>query len=81
MCTVLRCEQGLRQRIRDSYEARWRAEKHFDEEEIMEELPNSLRTEARCTAALLYMIHHASEDLRQHNTSHLLHDDTEHACT
>ena len=39
--------QGLRQRIRDSYEARWKAEKHFDEEEIMHELPNSLRTEAR----------------------------------
>lgn len=39
--------QGLRQRIRDSYEARWKAEKHFDEEEIMQELPNSLRTEAR----------------------------------
>lgn len=38
--------QGLRQRIRDSYEARWKAEKHFDEEEIMQELPNSLRTEA-----------------------------------
>ncbi|CAK0741204.1 hypothetical protein CVIRNUC_001307 [Coccomyxa viridis] len=37
--------QGLRQRIRDSYEARWKAEKHFDEEEIMQELPNSLRTE------------------------------------
>ena len=37
--------QGLRQRIRHSYEARWRAEKHFDEEEIMQELPNSLRTE------------------------------------
>ena len=40
------CVQGLRQRIRDSYEARWKAEKHFDEEEIMQELPNSLRTEA-----------------------------------
>lgn len=37
--------QGLRQRIRDSYEARWKAEKHFDEDEIMQELPNSLRTE------------------------------------
>ena len=37
--------KGLRQRIRDSYEARWKAEKHFDEEEIMQELPNSLRTE------------------------------------
>lgn len=36
--------KGLRQRIRDSYEARWKAEKHFDEEEIMQELPNSLRT-------------------------------------
>jgi hypothetical protein len=41
------CAQRLRQRIRDSYEARWRAEKHFDEEEIMQELPSSLRTEAR----------------------------------
>ncbi|KAK9819773.1 hypothetical protein WJX72_002193 [[Myrmecia] bisecta] len=37
--------QELRQRIRDSYEARWKAEKHFDEEEILEELPGSLRTE------------------------------------
>ena len=43
--------QGLRQRIRDSYEARWKAEKHFDEEEIMHELPNSLRTEARPSCA------------------------------
>ena len=42
------CAQGLRQRIRDSYEARWKAEKHFDEEEIMQELPNSLRTEVGC---------------------------------
>ncbi|BDA48837.1 Potassium/sodium hyperpolarization-activated cyclic nucleotide-gated channel [Coccomyxa sp. Obi] len=40
-----RLPQGLRQRIRDSYEARWKAEKHFDEDEIMQELPNSLRTE------------------------------------
>ncbi|CAL5223621.1 g6162 [Coccomyxa viridis] len=48
--------QGLRQRIRDSYEARWKAEKHFDEEEIMHELPNSLRTEARpsCASVCLY---------------------------
>ena len=38
--------QDLRQRIRDSYEARWKAEKHFNEEEILEELPSSLRTEA-----------------------------------
>ncbi|KAK9836780.1 hypothetical protein WJX74_007908 [Apatococcus lobatus] len=37
--------QDLRQRIRDSYEARWKAEKHFNEEEILEELPSSLRTE------------------------------------
>ena len=43
--------QGLRQRIRDSYEARWKAEKHFDEEEIMQELPNSLCTEARPSVA------------------------------
>lgn len=39
--------QDLRQRIRDSYEARWKAEKHFNEEEILEELPSSLRTEVR----------------------------------
>ena len=39
------CIQDLRQRIRDSYEARWKAEKHFNEEEILEELPSSLRTE------------------------------------
>ena len=45
--------QGLRQRIRHSYEARWRAEKHFDEEEIMQELPNSLRTEVGAHAPLL----------------------------
>ena len=44
-CIPVCSPQGLRQRIRHSYEARWRAEKHFDEEEIMQELPNSLRTE------------------------------------
>ena len=38
--------QALRQHIRDAYEARWKAEKHFDEESILEELPPSLRTEA-----------------------------------
>ena len=37
--------QELRQRIRDTYEARWKAEKHFDEESILEELPGSLRIE------------------------------------
>lgn len=37
--------QELRQRIRDSYEARWKAEKHFDEDQILNEMPGSLRIE------------------------------------
>ncbi|DBB03995.1 TPA: SCF ubiquitin ligase complex subunit [Trebouxia sp. C0004] len=37
--------QELRQRIRDSYEARWKAEKHFDEDLILNEMPGSLRIE------------------------------------
>ena len=37
--------QLLRQRIRDTYEARWKAEMHFDEEAILDELPGSLRIE------------------------------------
>ncbi|KAK9806501.1 hypothetical protein WJX73_004260 [Symbiochloris irregularis] len=37
--------QDMRRRIRDTYEARWKAEKHFDEEEILEELPGSLRVQ------------------------------------
>jgi len=37
--------QELRQRIRDAYEARWKAEKHFNEEAILQELPTSLRIE------------------------------------
>eukprot|EP00884_Botryococcus_braunii_P013800 jgi/Botrbrau1/22420/Bobra.0091s0023.2 len=37
--------QELRQRIKESYEARWKAEKHFNEEELLQELPASLRTE------------------------------------
>ena len=39
--------QELRQRIRDSYEARWKAEKHFDEDQILNEMPGSLRIEVR----------------------------------
>ena len=41
--------QELRQRIRDSYEARWKAEKHFDEDQILNEMPGSLRIEVRAT--------------------------------
>ena len=37
--------QALRERIRDAYEARWKAEKHFNEEGILQELPTSLRIE------------------------------------
>ena len=37
--------QMLRERIRDAYEARWKAEKHFNEEAILQELPTSLRIE------------------------------------
>jgi hypothetical protein len=39
--------QALRQRIRDAYEAKWKAEKHFNEEAILQELPTSLRIEVR----------------------------------
>ena len=42
---VLRCVQALRTRIRDAYEARWKAEKHFNEEAILQELPTALRIE------------------------------------
>ena len=38
--------QELRQRIRNTYEARWKAEKHFNEEEILQELPGALRIQA-----------------------------------
>ena len=48
--------QELRQRIRNTYEARWKAEKHFNEEEILQELPGALRIQASdnssCTAEL-----------------------------
>ena len=37
--------QALRERIRDAYEARWKAEKHFNEEAILSELPTALRIE------------------------------------
>ena len=43
------CLQELRQRIRDSYEARWKAEKHFDEDQILNEMPGSLRIEVSYT--------------------------------
>ena len=43
--------QELRQRIRDSYEARWKAEKHFDEDQILNEMPGSLRIEVRVRSA------------------------------
>lgn len=46
--------QELRQRIRDSYEARWKAEKHFDEDQILNEMPGSLRIEVS-NACLLIM--------------------------
>jgi len=36
---------NLRQRIRDNYEFRWKNQKAFDEQEILQELPVSLRTE------------------------------------
>ena len=32
-------------RIRDAYEARWKAEKHFNEEAILQELPTALKIE------------------------------------
>ena len=41
----------MRQRIRDSYEARWKAEKHFDEDQILNEMPGSLRIEVSALAA------------------------------
>ena len=44
--------QELRQRIRDTYEARWKAEKHFNEEEILQELPGALRTQVPKPAVL-----------------------------
>lgn len=43
--------QELRQRIRDSYEARWKAEKHFDEDQILNEMPGSLRIEVTMRSA------------------------------
>ncbi len=49
--------QELRQRIRDSYEARWKAEKHFDEDQILNEMPGSLRIEVS-RACLLTAFHH-----------------------
>lgn len=51
--------QELRQRIRDSYEARWKAEKHFDEDQILNEMPGSLRIEVS-HASLLTTFQHAN---------------------
>ena len=50
--------QELRQRIRDSYEARWKAEKHFDEDQILNEMPGSLRIEvSHCSLPAFCNLH------------------------
>ena len=49
--------QELRQRIRDSYEARWKAEKHFDEDQILNEMPGSLRIEVSHASILTAFQH------------------------
>ena len=50
--------QELRQRIRSTYEARWKAEKHFDEEEILQELPGALRTQVQLPIIIERMSSH-----------------------
>jgi len=60
--------QELRQRIRDSYEARWKAEKHFDEDQILNEMPGSLRIEVS-HACLLTASQHA---INHYGPSHVM---------
>ena len=52
--------QELRQRIRDSYEARWKAEKHFDEDQILNEMPGSLRIEVGGFPAVKQQLHRST---------------------
>lgn len=62
-CEQLCSVQELRQRIRDSYEARWKAEKHFDEDQILNEMPGSLRIEVSvpCCATTALMNRYGSQ--------------------
>lgn len=68
--------QELRQRIRDSYEARWKAEKHFDEDQILNEMPGSLRIEVSYAKSLT---HHKT--FTPPNSWQLLHQNKFDLCT